>query len=74
MKRSYRMLTVQDEFSSQALAVKVRTNMGAEDVLEVLYPLPLRRGTPEYMRSDNGPKFAAEAMQDWLRRVGGVKR
>jgi len=68
--RSYKMLTVLDEFTRQALAVEVRTKMGAEDVLEVLYPLLLRHGTPEHIRSDNGPEFAAEAMQDWLRRVG----
>ena len=35
-----------------------------------LYPLLLRHGTPEHIRSDNGPEFAAKAMQDWLRRVG----
>ena len=64
------MLTVLDEFTRQALAVKIRSKMGAEDVLEVLYPLLLRHGTPEYIRSDNGPEFAAEATQDWLRRVG----
>lgn len=50
--------------------MKVRTKMGSEDVLEVLYPLLLRYGTPEYIRSDNGPEFVAEAMQNWLRRVG----
>ena len=44
--------------------------MGAEDVLEALNPLLLRQGTPEYIRSDNGPEFAAEALQVWLRRVG----
>lgn len=38
--------------------------------LEALFPLLLRHGTPEYIRSDSGPEFAAEAMQDWLRRVG----
>ena len=44
--------------------------MGAEDVPEALFPLLLKHGPPEYIRSDNGPEFAAEAMQDWLRRVG----
>ncbi len=68
--RSYKMLTILDEFTRQALAVTVRTRMGAEDVLEALYPLLLKYGLPEYIRSDNGPEFAAEAMQDWLRRVG----
>ena len=64
--RSYKMLTVLDEYTRQALAVTVRTRMGADDVLEALYPLLLRHGTPEYLRSDNGPEFVAEAMQDWL--------
>lgn len=53
--RSYKMLTVLDEFTRQALAVTVRTNMGAEDVLEALYPLLLSHGSPEFIRSDNGP-------------------
>lgn len=68
--RSYKMLTVLDEFTGQALAVVIRTKMGADDVLEALYPLLLRHGSPEYIRSDDGPEFAAEAMQGWLRRVG----
>ena len=48
----------------------VRTRMRADDVLEALYPLLLRHGTPEYIRSDNGPEFIAQAIQDWLARVG----
>ena len=64
------MLTVLDEYTRQALAVAVRTRMGAEDVLEALYPLLLRYGTPKYIRSDNGPEFVAQGMQDWLARVG----
>ena len=67
------MLTVLDEYTRQALAVAVRTRMGADDVLEALYPLLLRHGTPEYIRSDNGPEFVPQAMQDWLARVG-IKR
>lgn len=68
--RAYKMLTVLDEFTRQALAVTVRTRIVADDVLEALYPLQLKHGSPKYIRSDNGPKFAAEAMQGWLRRLG----
>lgn len=39
--RAYKMLTVLDKFTRQALAVVVRTRMGADDVLEALYPLLL---------------------------------
>ena len=35
------------------LAATVRAKMGAGDVLEVLYPLLLKHGSPEYSRSDN---------------------
>ncbi len=68
--RSDKMLTVLDEFTRRALAVVIRTKMGADDVLEALYPLLLRHGSPEYIRSDNGPEFSAEAMQGWLQRIG----
>lgn len=68
--RRYKMLVVLDEFTRQALAVEVRSTMTSDHVLEVLYRLFLRHGKPKYVRSDNGPEFASEAMQTWLERVG----
>ena len=44
--------------------------MTASDVLEALYPLLMKHGKPEYIRSDNGPEFIAEALQEWLVKVG----
>ena len=35
-----------------------------------LYPLFLKHGRPEFIRSDNGPEFIAENFQTWLTRVG----
>ena len=35
-----------------------------------LSDLFLRRGVPEYIRSDNGPEFTAKAVRKWLDRVG----
>ena len=68
--RPYKMLTVLDEFTRQALCVEVRPKMGSADVLEALYPLLLKHGKPEYIRSDNGSEFIAAALQIWLRKVG----
>lgn len=68
--RPYKMLTVLDEYTRQGLSVDVRFKMGSADVLEALYPLLLKHGKPDYIRSDNGPEFVAEALQEWLRRVG----
>ena len=68
--RSYKMLTVLDEYTRQALCVEVKPRMGSADVLEALYPLLLKHGKPEYIRSDNGSEFIAAALQLWLRKVG----
>jgi len=39
-------------------------------VLERLAQLFLERGTPAYLRSDNGPEFVAKAVREWLGKVG----
>jgi len=64
------MLTVIDEFTREALSVTVANTMGSSEVLEALYPLLLKRGKPEYLRSDNGPEFSSEPFKDWLTKVG----
>ena len=68
--RPYKMLTVLDEYTRQALCVVARPSMGSAEVLEALYPLLLRHGKPTYIRSDNGPEFIATALQTWLKKVG----
>ena len=64
------MLTVLDEYTREALCVHVRPKLGSADVLEALYPLLLKHGKPEHIRSDNGPEFVATGLQDWLIKVG----
>jgi len=68
--RSYKMLTVLDEYTREALCVAVRARMGNAEVLEALYPLFLKHGKPEFIRSDNGPEFIAENFHTWLARIG----
>jgi len=68
--RSYKMLTAIDEYTREALCVAVRPKMNANDVLDVLFDLILKRGKPRFIRSDNGPEFIAEHLQTWLRKVG----
>ena len=68
--RNYKILTVLDEYNRQTLARSQCARMGAEDVLEALYPLLLRYGTLEYIRSNNVPEFVAEAIPGWLTKVG----
>jgi transposase InsO family protein len=68
--RPYKMLTVIDEYTREALCVAVKPRMGNAEVLEALYPLFLKHGKPEFIRSDNGPEFIAENFQTWLTKVG----
>ena len=35
-----------------------------------LYPTVGLRGIPSFIRSDNGPEFVAQAVQDWIKAVG----
>ena len=64
------MLTVLDEYTRQALCVEVNTKLGSAEVLEAIYPLILKHGKPEYIRSDNGREFIAKALLEWFNRVG----
>ena len=68
--RPYKMLTVLDEYTREALRVAARPKMNAADVLDVLHRLVMKHGKPEFIRSDNGPEFIAAQLQDWLIRVG----
>ena len=71
--RSYKMLTVLDEYTRQALCVAVRIRMGSADLLAALYPLLLKHGKPEYIRSDNGPEFIAASLQEWLTSIKPIQ-
>jgi transposase InsO family protein len=68
--RAFRMLTVLDEFTRECLAIDVARRLTADDVLERLSDLFVRRGVPGHIRSDNGPEFTAKAVRGWLGRVG----
>ncbi len=68
--RALRLLTIIDEYSRECLAIDVGRHMTSEQVLERLAQLFVERGTPTYLRSDNGPEFIATAVRKWLSQVG----
>jgi transposase InsO family protein len=68
--RKYRMLNVLDEFTHECLAIRVARKLKAIDVIDVLSDLFILRGIPGHIRSDNGPEFVAEAVQEWIAAVG----
>ena len=67
--RPLRILAVIDEYTRECLSLHVARRIRSGNVLDQLYELFLTRGMPEYIRSDNGPEFAAKAVRNWLNRL-----
>ena len=68
--RMLKILPVVDEFSRKCLAIAVGRSITAQGVIRVLEQLFEEQGEPEFIRSDNGPEFIAEAVRAWLARRG----
>ena len=68
--RKYRMLNVLDEYTHEAIAIRVARRLNSTDVIDVLSDLFTLRGIPGHIRSDNGPEFIAKAVQEWIAAVG----
>jgi putative transposase len=50
--------------------IRVKRKLNSTEVIDALTDLFILRGTPAYIRSDNGPEFIAEAVRDWVKAVG----
>jgi putative transposase len=68
--RKFRMLCVIDEFTREALTIRVKRRLNSTDVLETLADLMILRRPPDYIRSDNGPEFIAKTLREWIAAVG----
>ena len=58
--RKLRILTVVDEFTRECVQAEVEHRMNAKFVAATLTRLFEGRGTPQFVRSDNGPEFVAK--------------
>jgi putative transposase len=68
--RKLKILPIVDEFTRECLTIEVERSFTAKDVVETLKFLFELRGAPDYLRSDNGPEFIAEAVKTWLAESG----
>ena len=64
--RGLRLLTIIDEYTRECLAIRAGRSLRSPDVIETLSDLMTARGVPAHRRPDNGPGFAAGAVQEWL--------
>lgn len=68
--KAIRMLNVIDEYTRECLTIHIGRKITATDLVDALTELFVTRGTPEYIRSDNGPEFVAENLREYLQCVG----
>ena len=68
--RSFRILTILDEYTRECLTMRVNRHISSQDVIDQLFELIIFRGIPEHIRSDNGPEFTAKAVRGWFNRLG----
>jgi len=64
--KQLKLWVVIDEFTRECLAVEAARSFTARDVKLTLQYLFAVRGSPQHIRSDNGPQFVAKEIQRWL--------
>jgi putative transposase len=60
-----KILHVTDEFTRESLSDVVGYSIDADRTVEILDTLAAQRGTPAYIRCDNGPELTANSLRDW---------
>ena len=68
--RRVKVMPVVDEYTRECLSLEGQRSIKAEGVVDTLRRLFIERGEPDYIRSDNGPEFIAQAVKEWLALFG----
>jgi putative transposase len=66
--RRFRVLTVVDQYTCEALATEARGSFSAHDVIDVLNRLSRSHRNPAVIRVHNGTEFALRALDAWAYR------
>lgn len=69
-RRRLKIATIVDEYTREALAIRVDRTCTADGLVAVIEDLLLTHGAPEYLRADNGPEMIAWALRDYCRLTG----
>jgi len=70
--RTFRLFNVLDDFNREGLAMEIDLSLPAERVVRALDDLIAWRGAPTRIRSDNGPEYVSQTLQQWATRRGIV--
>ena len=68
--RSVRILNVTDDYNREALINEAAHSIPAQRLTQMLDRLIEWNGTPQYIRSDNGPEFISKHYANWARQRG----
>ena len=68
--RSLKCLTIIDEYTRKGLEIYSARSITSGDIIRVLGELFVRHGSPECLRSDNGPELVAKKLRKWLKEKG----
>ncbi len=63
--RCFRLLNVIDDCTRECLCIEVSIGFSGKYVARVLERLCQENGAPEVLRSDNGPEFIGDPVQQW---------
>lgn len=63
--RKFRLLNIIDDFNRESLAIEADTSLPTLRVIRTLNRLVEKRGKPANIRTDNGPEFISNQLQQW---------
>jgi putative transposase len=63
--RTFRVLTIIDEYTRECLAIETDTSLPGLRVIRVLQRLAQTRGLPAEIHVDDGPEFACRSLRSW---------
>ncbi|GAB4036925.1 transposase [Spirosoma jeollabukense] len=63
--RKFRTLNVVDDYNREALGIEIDYSLPVQWVTRLLDRLVEQYGKPKRLRSDKGPEFISQALQDW---------
>ena len=69
-RRSFRVLTIIDQYSRECPLLRVDFSLSGSKVVECLESLATERGVPEAITVDNGSEFCSRAMDGWAYKNG----
>jgi putative transposase len=68
--RLFKILNLVDEYTREALTCHVARRIDADATVDILETIAAGRGSPEFIRCDNGPELTAHAIGDCCRASG----